>query len=181
MQKHVHYEFSKELPLLLDAKTRWSSRFSMLARFYLICNAIRKALVQLKLQPSIAFTGDEFEHHSQRCASSASSQIDSGGFASTDSRHALRFMLKTLRAKKTALVLIWQMHFPDVVTNVYPNLHIFLPGFFFHFNRPPTLSVVNQISQWMSNLLCLNPTKTEFIIIGLPAQIKKIPDSSIRL
>src|SRR6218665_3437024 len=44
------------------------------------------------------------------------------------------------------------------------------------------LSVVNQISQWMSsNLLCLNPSKTEFIIIGQPAQIKKIPDSSIRL
>src|SRR6218665_1766333 len=36
------------------------------------------------------------------------------------------------------------------------------------------LSVVNQISQWMSsNLLCLNPSKTEFIIIGLPPQIKK--------
>src|SRR6218665_324474 len=31
------------------------------------------------------------------------------------------------------------------------------------------------------NLLCLNPSKTEFIIIGLPAQIKKIPDSSVRL
>src|SRR6218665_3222260 len=32
-------------------------------------------------------------------------------------------------------------------------------------------------------LLCLNPSKTEviIIIIGLPAQIKKIPDSSIRL
>src|SRR6218665_1948729 len=44
------------------------------------------------------------------------------------------------------------------------------------------LSVVNQISQWMSsNRLCLNPSKTKFIIIGLPAQIKKIPDSSIRL
>src|SRR6218665_1376855 len=32
-----------------------------------------------------------------------------------------------------------------------------------------------------SNLLCLNPSKTEYIIIGLPAQIKKIPYSSIRL
>src|SRR6218665_2298007 len=41
------------------------------------------------------------------------------------------------------------------------------------------LSVVNQISQWMSsNLLCFNPSKTEFIIIGLPAQSKKIPDSN---
>src|SRR6218665_2008865 len=44
------------------------------------------------------------------------------------------------------------------------------------------LSVVNQISQRMSsNLLRLNPSKTEFIIIGLPAQIKKTPDSSIHL
>src|SRR6218665_1063948 len=36
--------------------------------------------------------------------------------------------------------------------------------------------------QWMSsNLLRLNPSKTEFIIIGLPAQIKKIPYPSIHL
>src|SRR6218665_1293632 len=32
-----------------------------------------------------------------------------------------------------------------------------------------------------SNLLRLNPSKTEFLIIGLPAQIKKIPDPSIHL
>src|SRR5688572_27556522 len=32
-----------------------------------------------------------------------------------------------------------------------------------------------------SNLLCLNPFKTEFIILGLPDQIKKIPDPSIHL
>ena len=44
------------------------------------------------------------------------------------------------------------------------------------------LSVVNPISQWMSfNILCLNPSKTEFIIISLSARIKKIPDSSIYL
>src|SRR6218665_1336850 len=44
------------------------------------------------------------------------------------------------------------------------------------------LSVVNRMSQWMpSNLLCLNPSKTEFIITGLPVQIKKIPDTSIHL
>ena len=34
---------------------------------------------------------------------------------------------------------------------------------------------VNQISRWMlSNLLCLNSSETEFIIIGLPAQIKML-------
>jgi hypothetical protein len=32
-----------------------------------------------------------------------------------------------------------------------------------------------------SNLLCLNPSKTEFIILGLPDQIKKIPDPTIHL
>src|SRR6218665_218124 len=32
-----------------------------------------------------------------------------------------------------------------------------------------------------SSLLCLNPSKTELIIIDLPAQIKKIPDPSIHL
>src|SRR6218665_37360 len=45
------------------------------------------------------------------------------------------------------------------------------------------VSVVNQISQWMSsNLLRLNPSKTEFVILGLSAQIKKIhSDPSIHL
>src|SRR6218665_3588800 len=32
-----------------------------------------------------------------------------------------------------------------------------------------------------SNLLCLNPSKTEFIRIGLRDQLKKIPDPSISL
>src|SRR6218665_3686329 len=32
-----------------------------------------------------------------------------------------------------------------------------------------------------SNLLCLNPSKTEFILIGFRDQLKKIPDPSISL
>src|SRR6218665_1134261 len=32
-----------------------------------------------------------------------------------------------------------------------------------------------------SNLLCLNPSKIEFIVIGLREQLKKIPDPSISL
>src|SRR6218665_2377680 len=39
-----------------------------------------------------------------------------------------------------------------------------------------------QISSWMpSSLLCLNPSKTEFILIGLREELKKIPDLSISL
>src|SRR6218665_243860 len=41
---------------------------------------------------------------------------------------------------------------------------------------------LTKISSWMtSNLLCLNPSKTEFLHIGLRDQLKKIPDPSISL
>src|SRR6218665_1727205 len=44
------------------------------------------------------------------------------------------------------------------------------------------LHVVKEISSWMtSNLLCLTPSKTEFILIGLRDQLKKSPDPSISL
>ena len=44
------------------------------------------------------------------------------------------------------------------------------------------LHLVRQISSWtISNLLCLNPFKTEFILIGLRDQLKKISDPSISL
>src|SRR6218665_2472249 len=44
------------------------------------------------------------------------------------------------------------------------------------------LHVIMQISSWMtSNLLCLNPSKTEFILVGLREQLKKIPDPSTSL
>src|SRR6218665_2148798 len=59
-----------------------------------------------------------------------------------------------------------------------PNYSFFSPASF-STSIVQLLSVVNQISQWMSsNLLRLNLSKTEFIIIGLSAQIKKIPDPS---
>jgi len=63
MQKHVRDKFATEWPLLwllLDTKSRWSSHVGMLARFYLIRNAVRKALLDSKLQPSIVFTDDKF-------------------------------------------------------------------------------------------------------------------------
>ena len=47
---------------MLDTKTRWSSLYVKLEQFYKIRNAVRKALIDLKLQPSIVFTVAEFEH-----------------------------------------------------------------------------------------------------------------------
>jgi len=41
-------------------------------------------------------------------------------------------------------------------------------------------ATVDLISQWMSsNFLSLNQSKTEFLLIGLPAQLQKIPDPSL--
>ena len=62
LQKYVCDELGKELPLLLDTKTRWSSLYVTLERFYKIRIAVRKVLIDLNLQPSIVFTEDQFEH-----------------------------------------------------------------------------------------------------------------------
>ena len=41
-------------------------------------------------------------------------------------------------------------------------------------------ATVDLVSQWMSaNLLSLNQSQTEFLLIGLPAQLPKIPDPSL--
>ena len=48
LQKHVKDEFKKELTLILDAKTRWSSMLIMLERIYEIKNCVRKSLIDIK-------------------------------------------------------------------------------------------------------------------------------------
>ena len=39
-------------------------------------------------------------------------------------------------------------------------------------------NTITQMSAWISNLLCLNPSKTEFLIIGLCEQLSKLTYSS---
>jgi len=51
LQKCVCDKFGKELTLSLDTETRRSSLYVMLDRFYMIRNAVRKALIDLNLQP----------------------------------------------------------------------------------------------------------------------------------
>ena len=48
LQKHVKDEFKKELTLILDTKTRWSSMLVMLERIYEIKNCVRKSLIDIK-------------------------------------------------------------------------------------------------------------------------------------
>ncbi|KAJ2954908.1 hypothetical protein O0L34_g3232 [Tuta absoluta] len=59
LQKHVQDEFQKELALLLDCKTRWSSMATMLERFLKLRMCVQKALIDLK--SDISFTSAEIQ------------------------------------------------------------------------------------------------------------------------
>jgi hAT family C-terminal dimerisation region len=48
LQKYVAQEHNRNLELILDVKTRWSSLYEMLARFGELQNCVRKALIDLK-------------------------------------------------------------------------------------------------------------------------------------
>src|SRR6218665_2339636 len=62
-----------------------------------------------------------------------------------------------------------------------PNYSYLFPGLFFHLNRAASLCGQPNLSMDVIQPPSSQPFKTEFIIIGLPAQIKKIPDPSIHL
>ena len=48
LQKHVKDEFNKELALILDTKTRWSSMLIMLEKIYEIKNCVRKSQIRYR-------------------------------------------------------------------------------------------------------------------------------------
>ena len=54
--KHVKDEFGKEMQLILDVKTRWNSLLSMLERFFLVQNCIKKSLIDLNSKISFSDT-----------------------------------------------------------------------------------------------------------------------------
>ena len=48
LQKYVKQDNKKELQLVLDSKTRWSSMLSMLERFNILKSSLKKALIGVK-------------------------------------------------------------------------------------------------------------------------------------
>lgn len=48
LQNHIRIEFGKDIVLIKDCKTRWSSLLGMLERFYLLKDCTRKTLIDLK-------------------------------------------------------------------------------------------------------------------------------------
>lgn len=63
LQKYVKMEFGgKELNLVLDSRTRWSSLINMFERFYELRTCVQKSLIDLKLDSSnYMFTENEFK------------------------------------------------------------------------------------------------------------------------
>jgi len=59
LQKYVTSEFGKELTLILDCKTRWSSLLNMLSRFLLLRNPVLKAMVDVR-EKSIQLSDSDF-------------------------------------------------------------------------------------------------------------------------
>ena len=60
LQNYIKAEFGRELQLVKDCKTRWSSLAAMISRFNLVRPCIFKALIDLKkTSSSYSFTGDE--------------------------------------------------------------------------------------------------------------------------
>lgn len=59
LQNYVRAEHTKELKLILDCRTRWSSLFIMLQRFFLLKNSIKKATIDLNLTDDL-LTDAEF-------------------------------------------------------------------------------------------------------------------------
>ena len=47
LQPYVKREFSKEVSVILDWRTRWSSLADMFARFLQLCSPVQKALIDL--------------------------------------------------------------------------------------------------------------------------------------
>jgi hypothetical protein len=54
LQKYVKQDHGKELSLILDCRTRWSSLLAMLSRFLELRNSIQKSLIDLKMSAQIA-------------------------------------------------------------------------------------------------------------------------------
>ena len=54
LQKYVLLEQNKELSLVLDCKTRWSSMYEMIERFILLKKCISKALLDLSIEDDMS-------------------------------------------------------------------------------------------------------------------------------
>ena len=53
LQKYVKLDHSKELSLILNCRTRWSSLLSMLSRFLELRNSVQKSLIDLNMSAQI--------------------------------------------------------------------------------------------------------------------------------
>ena len=63
LQTHISNENRKELKLILDCKTRWSSLLKMLERFLQLRTCVQKSLIDLK--SDVTFDTYEFENISE--------------------------------------------------------------------------------------------------------------------
>jgi hypothetical protein len=61
LQPFVIEKFGKELKLLLDSRTRWSSLVNMLERFYVLKTEIKMAMIKMDKEKEFTLSDDELE------------------------------------------------------------------------------------------------------------------------
>lgn len=112
LQKYVKAEFGKELSLLLDCKTRWSSLWAMLHRFQLLKDCVLKSLIDMKSK--LTFSTEDTEQISQLVSGLEPVKVTVEALCRSDANlitaeTALRFLMQTLNGQKEQSPLAGQL------------------------------------------------------------------------
>lgn len=105
LQQYVKAEFGKELSLLLDSKTRWSSLWVMLERFQQLKDCVLKSLMDMK--NPLTFSANEFQQISQLVSGLEPVKVTVEALCRADANLltaeiALKFLMDTLHAQETS-------------------------------------------------------------------------------
>ncbi len=112
LQKYVKAEFGKELSLLLDCKTRWSSLYAMLDRFQMLKDCVLKSLIDMKHK--LTFSDEDSEQISQLVSGLQPVKVTVEALCRSDANLltaevALKFLMTTLNGQKEQSPLAGQL------------------------------------------------------------------------
>lgn len=112
LQKYVKAEFGKELSLLLDCKTRWSSLWTMLERFQQLRDCVFKSLIDMK--NPLTFSADECKQIDQLVSALEPIKATVEALCRRDANlltaeTALKFLMETLLEQEESSALAKQL------------------------------------------------------------------------
>lgn len=110
LQKYIQQEFGKQIQLVLDCKTRWSSLCNMLSTYNKVKQCVAKALIDLSLASNSDFFFKDEEHailadleNTFQIVKLAVEVLCRRDTDLVSAEHTLRFMIRKLEDLKTPL------------------------------------------------------------------------------